>query len=100
MMLLITIGLAMLAPAGAGGSVPAPALPRPVPIGVGPSFRPPAARGAALAGQPILGLACAAGRKATMAVHVEVFARNRVVPVPWGIGRHGDCRYPAWTDEP
>jgi hypothetical protein len=85
---------------------------RPSPIGVGPAYRPRAASRAVLAGRP-LGprLSCSvAGER--FGVHLELFARRRVVIVPAGIGVSapssrrlgsvvpGGCSYPARTLTP
>ncbi len=72
----------------------------PWPIGVGPRYQPAAANAAVAAGRPVGRLTCSrSGRR--FAVHVELFARRRVVVVPPGIGRgpHG-CSYPLRTDAP
>ncbi len=75
-------------------------VPRPVPIGRGPLFRPPPASAAVRAGLPVAGMTCVTGRHG-FDIHVEVFARGRVVPVPAGIGRGpGGCTYPLWTADP
>jgi len=50
------------------------------PIGAGPRFQPP------ISGQPTGHCSRRLGRRA--AVHVELFAKNRVVIVPAGIGTH------------
>jgi len=63
----------------------------PWPIGVGPRYHPaPGAR-------PVL--PCKSAPAGTV-VHVELFARRRVVIVPAGIGRTRTCTYPTWTDAP
>jgi hypothetical protein len=59
----------------------------PWPIGVGPRYHPSARRG---------NVQCASGGR-TFAVHLELFARRRVVIVPPGIG---DCASPLRTTEP
>ncbi len=72
----------------------------PWPIGAGPRYRPAAANAAVAAGRPVGGLTCSrSGRR--FAVHVELFARRRVVVVPPGIGRGPrGCSYPLRTDAP
>jgi hypothetical protein len=86
---------------------------QPRPIGVGRAYHPGAAPPAVLAGRPVAGLRCAADRGgARFGVHLELFARRRVVVVPAGIGvarpfRHylgrvvpAGCTYPARTRQP
>jgi hypothetical protein len=72
----------------------------PWPIGVGPRYHPTAVSAAVAAGRPVGKLLCASGGR-TFAVHVELFAKQRVVIVPprIGVGPHG-CTYPLHTDEP
>ena len=75
--------------------------PIPTPIGVGPRFHPPAATVMVRRGEPVGRFRCASGGR-RYGVHVEVFARGRVVIVPTGIGvavARG-CSYPARTLEP
>lgn len=84
----------------------------PTPIGRSAGYRLLAARGAAAHGLPVESLRCAASRTTRSAVHVELFARGRVLLLPPGIGfapplrgsgayvQRGRCRYPAWTQEP
>jgi hypothetical protein len=84
----------------------------PVPIGRSPAFRPPSLSGAVAQGRPVGGLRCGPSRRARFGVHVEVFARGRVVVVPAGIGiapprqrdgayiDGGRCHYPLLTREP
>ena len=84
----------------------------PTPIGRGAGYRLATARGPAAHGLAIGDLRCAASRTAHSAVHVELFARGRVLLLPSGIGiapplqrtgayvQGGRCRYPAWTQEP
>ena len=85
--------------------------PVPTPIGVGPAFHPAALSRAVEAGAPVSGLRCGGdGRR--FGVHLELFAADRVVIVPAGIGvappwrrdgayvRSGRCSYPARTREP
>jgi hypothetical protein len=76
----------------------------PTPIGVGPRYRPPAHSGS--------GFACAqAPLRAGARVHLELFAHQRVVIVPTGVGLRGarsrlgrvvaaSCRGRAWTLDP
>lgn len=82
------LGAVVLLTAGCGGSessdasggsgIPATLLAQARPIGRGPRFHPPA-------GGPIPG-PCAPALGARVEAHVEVFAANRVVIVPAGIG--------------
>jgi hypothetical protein len=71
-------------------------LPPPVPIGVGPAYRPAPAL---LSGRPVGRLRCESGGR-RFGVHLELFARRRVVIVPAGIGLTRGCAYPARTREP
>lgn len=85
--------------------------PTPNVIGVGRAYRPPAATSAVRAGRSIGALRCTRGG-ARFGVHVELFARRRVIVVPAGIGvaapfrtTLGDvapsgCSYPARTLTP
>ncbi len=80
-------------------------------IGTGPGFAPGSLSPAVAAGRPVGDLRCTAARPRGWA-HVELFARDRVLLVPAGVGiapprrrdgayvRGGRCRYPVWTDEP
>jgi hypothetical protein len=78
---LVGVSLAAAAAAAAQGADRYP----PTPIGVGPRFHPPAAGSAVRGGRPVAGLKCRRSSR-RMGVHVEVFARGRVVIVPAGIG--------------
>ena len=98
------ISLTAVASARAAGYVPTP-------IGVGPRFHPPAAPAAVLRGRP-LGILRCGPTSARFGVHVELFARGRVVIVPAGIGvarpfdrdgafvRPRGCTYPLRTLDP
>jgi hypothetical protein len=57
----------------------------PTPIGRGPKFLPPAAPPAVRRGLPVGDLRCRTGGR-RFGIHLEVFARGRVVVVPSGIG--------------
>ena len=82
------------------------------PIGTGDRYQPGSLHRAAEDARPIGSLTCARRGGPVAWVHVELFARGRVVLVPPGIGiaaprrqdgayvRGGRCRYPLWTDEP
>ena len=95
------ISLAAVASAQAGGYVPTP-------IGAGPRFHPPAAPISVLRGRSLGALRCGAAAP-RFGVHVELFARGRVVIVPAGIGvarpfardgafvRPRGCTYPLRT---
>jgi len=76
---LLGLGAASAATGGAPPSV------RPVPIGAGPAYRPSSARSAVLAGRSVAGMSCR-GTGSRFGVHLELFARGRVVVVPAGIG--------------
>jgi hypothetical protein len=83
----------------------------PWPIGTGPRYRPTPAPDRVRAGQPVAELHCGAD-VTRYAVHVELFANRRVIPVPAGIGvarpfsasgadvRPGGCVYPIHTTTP
>jgi hypothetical protein len=85
--------------------------PIPTPIGASPRFHPAAANARVLAGSPVGDLRCGHGAK-RFGVHLELFARNRVVIVPPGIGvaepfardgayvRPHGCTYPLRTLDP
>jgi hypothetical protein len=95
------LGLALL---GLGGPIATP-------IGVGPRYHPPAAPARVLRGEPVGALRCGDGGR-HFGVHLEVFARGRVVIVPAGIGvaaprrrigafvRPRGCSYPVRTLDP
>jgi hypothetical protein len=94
----------------AGGAVAATRYP-PVPIGVGAKFRIPATPAVVLRGRPVGGLRCTTNRD-RIGVHLELFARGRVLIVPPGVGvaapraRDGayvrplGCTYPIRTLDP
>jgi hypothetical protein len=69
------LGVALI---GLGGPIATP-------IGAGPRYHPPAAPARVLRGEPAGGLRCRADGP-RFGVHVELFARGRVVVVPAGIG--------------
>ena len=72
----------------------------PWPIGAGVRYHPAAGNADVEAGRPIGRLRCTKSGS-TFAVHLELFARRRVVIVPphIGAGPNG-CSYPIRTDEP
>lgn len=65
----------------------------PWPIGVGAAYHPTAQ------GHASRTLRCTK-TGATFAVHVELFAKRRVVIVPAGIGKRPECAYPLHTTAP
>lgn len=69
------------------------------PIGSGPRYRVPATTAEVRAGKPVGNLQCGSST-VRFAVHVEVFANRRVVPLPAGIGVSDRCRYPLRTTTP
>jgi hypothetical protein len=73
--LTVIVGVALI---GLGGPIPTP-------IGAGPRYQPPAAHVRVLRGRRVGDLRCGTGG-ARFGVHLEVFARGRVVIVPAGIG--------------
>jgi hypothetical protein len=68
----------------------------PWPIGVGAAYHPTATQ---RDGNAIGSLRCTK-TGATFAVHVELFAKRRVVIVPPGIGAGPGCTYPLYTNAP
>jgi hypothetical protein len=68
----------------------------PWPIGVGAAYRPTAKQ---RDGNAIGSLRCTK-TGAMFAVHIELFARRRVVIVPPGIGVGPECTYPLHTTAP
>src|SRR5438045_3808060 len=107
MIALLQVGVTLAASVGASaharsstvdaGSPPPPVYPWP--IGPGPRYQPPATNRAVLEGKPVGGMRCASGKR--FAVHIELFARRKVIVVPPGIGvaRRG-CSYPVRTKAP
>jgi hypothetical protein len=85
---------------------------RPLPIGRGPSFRPSATSAAVARRAPVAGLRCLTRHPPAYGVHVELYVRRLVLPVPAGIGvapplhragayvRGGVCSYAVRTLEP
>lgn len=96
---------------GRPASIPSEYLLSARPAGRGPRFRPSPLSAAVSSAAPLGRLRCGAGATA-FAVHVELFAANRVLVVPAGIGiapphvrdgayvRGGRCDYPLRTREP
>jgi hypothetical protein len=96
------------------GSGPPPRDPTAVPLRVGPDsrWRPPPLSSRARAARPIAGLPCSGAVRPRFGVHVELFARRRVMIVAPGIGvapphgrqgayvPRGRCSYPLRTREP
>lgn len=84
----------------------------PTPIGAGAPFHPTATSPRVAAAQPVRSMSCVADEVPRMGVHLELFARGRVVIVPAGIGISpplarrgayvvsGRCSYPLRTREP
>jgi hypothetical protein len=84
----------------------------PTPIGVGPIFHPVASNAPVELGLPVGSLLCTRSARTRVGVHLELFARGRVVIVPAGIGvalplrregayvLSGRCSYPVRTREP
>jgi len=78
---------------------PAPPPVYPWPIGAGPRYQPPAANPDVLDRRTVGGMRCRNG--ARFSVHVELFARRKVVVVPPGIGiARSGCSYPLRTKAP
>jgi hypothetical protein len=106
----VVLAVAVLASAfGASAKTPSPI---PTPIGVGPLFHPGVSNLSAQRGLPVGSLRCSRVPGARVGVHLELFARGRVVIVPSGIGmalplrRQGAyvlssrCSYAVRTREP
>ena len=86
--------------------------PIPTPIGVGPGYRLAAHAPDVRAARPVGTLACRQSSPTRLRVHIELFARRRVLIVPAGIGvapplvrdgayvLGGRCVYPLRTREP
>jgi hypothetical protein len=85
----------------------------PLPAGQGARYHLPAISPAVAARRPIAGLACRQrGARPSFAIHLELYANHRVLPVPAGIGiappqrrqgayvRAGACVYEIRTYEP
>jgi hypothetical protein len=116
--LLLALLPACLAVAGCGGGGPAAPerrarlLPQAPGIGPGPSFRPPSLGLRAAHARPVGGMHCVRAAGPRFGVHLELFARRRVVLVAPGIGiapprirrgayvRGGRCSYGVRTREP
>ena len=97
---------------GACGSTIEPQPTGVAPRGTGPRYELGSLSPLTRSGRAVGDLRCLPGRRATHWVHVELFARGRVMLLPAGIGiapprlrsgayvTGGRCRYPVWTDEP
>jgi hypothetical protein len=107
----------VVALAGCGASKPAASihLPRdyvPLPAGRGAGYHPPPVSPAVARRRPIAGLRCQRGSGRVYGIHLELYARRLVLPVPAGIGiappqrrqgayvRAGTCVYAVRTYEP
>jgi hypothetical protein len=102
----IVVAAALLGASAAAGALV------PTPIGAGRLFHPGPTTPAVAAGKPVRSMTCAANEVPRMGVHLELFARGRVVIVPAGIGIapplarrsayvvSGRCSYPLRTREP
>lgn len=97
----------------AGAAAVATDLARTRPLGSGPAFRPPALGNHAVAiGAPVGSLRCGAQPRSVYGAHIELFAGDRGVAVPAGIGiappqrrsgaivTGGRCYYPLRTVDP
>jgi hypothetical protein len=97
----------------AGAAAMAIDLARTRPLGSGPEFRPPPVGNPAVAlGAPVGRLRCGPGPHSSYGAHIELFALNRGIAVPAGIGvappQHragavvtgGRCAYPLRTVDP
>lgn len=111
---LLVLALALAGCGGSGGQTNSklPADYRPIPAGRGPRYRLPPLSPAAAHGAPIRGMPCGGAHPHAFAIHLELYARGLVLPVPAGIGiappvrrsgayvRGGRCAYPLRTTEP
>lgn len=107
--------------AGCGTAHPSSAGPRanplpagyvPIPAGRGPAYRLPALSPREASRRATAGMRCTRHHGPSYAVHLELYARRLVLPVPAGIGiappvrragayvRAGTCSYPLRTHEP
>lgn len=92
---LLLIFLAAVVGGCGGGSQHEPA-PVPTPIGRGPAFMPPP-----VGPLPPPAEKCVPGAlRGKIRVHLEIFARRRVVVIPANIGVRPRCRYPLRTFSP
>ena len=113
--LAVAAGLLCVGGCGSASSVSSQRLPPdaiPIPSGRGPAYRLPAIPRAVATGASISGLRCMRDLGSRFAVHLELYARRLVLPVPAGIGiappqrRHGAyvlggrCYYALVTFEP
>ncbi len=111
--LAVVVVVALVTGCGNGHSAPASSAPAgAAPIGTGPAYRPGSLSDAVRAGRPVDRLRCSQRSAPARLMHLELFARGRVILVPAGVGiapprrragsyvRGGRCRYPIWTDEP
>lgn len=86
--------------------------PIPTPIGTGSRYQPFPSGAAVDAAMPVAGMTCSRGSRGRFGIHLELFAKRRVVLIPPGIGiapprrtrgsyvLGGRCSYPARTREP
>jgi hypothetical protein len=110
MLSIVAALMSLVLPGGAGQATVS--LPVPTPIGAGPGFTLPAAGSAVSAARPVAGLECRTSTAPGRTMHLELFARGRVVIVPAGIGvappvrrdgahvNGGRCLYPVHTVAP
>jgi hypothetical protein len=111
-LLIVVSALAGCGGSGGQSSLGLPGDYRPIPAGRGARFRLPALSAAASRGVPISGLACTRHHPHAFAIHLELYGRGLVLPIPSGIGiappvrrsgayvRAGRCGYPIRTLEP
>ena len=111
---LLIVASALVGCGGSGGQTNSklPADYRPIPAGRGPRYRLAPLPPAAARGIPINGLACTRQQPHAFAIHLELYGRGLVLPIPSGIGiappvrrsgayvRGGRCGYPIRTLEP
>jgi hypothetical protein len=110
MLSIVAALMSLVLPGGAGQATSS--LRVPTPIGTGPAYGLPAAGAAVRSGRPVAGLECRTPTAPGTTVHLELFARGRVVIVPAGIGVApplrrdgarvvgGRCTYPIHTLTP
>lgn len=108
--LVLGVACGLLVAVASAGAARNPLIP--TPIGAGPRFHPPALSPAVAARREVAGMRCEASSARRFGVHLELFARGRVVIVPGGVGVappwgyerpqvvSGACTYPARTSTP
>ena len=81
---LVLVLLGTLAATATAAAAPLPLVP--TPIGIGRLYHPSAVNPTSARGEPLGGLRCVRSQGRRIGVHLELFARGRVVIVPAGVG--------------